>query len=417
MTSSSYDPKEAPVPSSGWLRVTVRRQGVLVLALASLGLLSLGLPDGMLGVAWPSISGEFNVPLSALGVLVPAFAGGYITVALSSGRIAGRFGMHALLLAGTAFLAAGLLGFALSSRWETVLIAAWIGGMGGGCLDAGLNTVAALRLGVRATNWIHAFYGVGAATGPIVMTGLVLNGQPWQTGYMVAAAVVALLGAAFIVSRRTWSGAERDSGVASAPRTPAAPLPRGGIWLSVALFALCTGLEVAAGQWTFTLLTEGRGSSVGTAGAWVAAYFAGFTIGRIALGVLPIRLTARSLLRICMGGALAGALLLWWNPVPVLGHMGVAALGLFLGPVFPSLVATTRERVGLTRTASAVGFQMAAAGVGGIAVPAGAGLALATGGFEAIAASIFAAAAVLVVLHEMTGRSRLRSSRGLGAPA
>jgi len=390
--------------------MNVLRPGLLMVALASFGLLTLGLGDGMLGVAWPSISAGAGVPLSALGLLVPVFAAAYITVALASGRLSDWLGVGGILIAGAALLAAGLLVFAASSNWGLLLTSAWIAGMGGGALDSGFNTYAAERLGIRATNWIHAFYGVGAVTGPSVMTGLLVWGRPWQTGYVISATVAGVLALGILASRRGW----RINGPSN---SPGASLPtassRSGIWLGAALFAVCTGLEVSAGQWTFTLLTVGRGFTVASAGAWVAAYFAGFTAGRILVGTLPIRVPAQKVLRACTVASLLSAGLLWLNLGAASSLIGVVGLGLFLGPVFPSLVATTRARIGEGSTSSAIGFQLAAAGAGGMIVPAGVGVALAVGGFEAIASSIVGAAAALAALHEIAARRSHRlSSRG-----
>lgn len=376
--------------------------------MASLGLLGLGLPDGMLGVAWPSMSGSFGVPISSLGLLLATVTAGYVSVSMGSGRVLRAVSPGALLAAGAAVMGTGLLGLAFAPAWWTALACALAWGAGAGGIDAGLNTYAAIRFSARSTNWMHGFYGVGAATGPAIMTGILVVGGRWQWGFFSVAAALMALAAWFALSRPRWrlgrsghaSGSGNTSPESVTPERTSATLRLPAVWLGVAAFVLYTGLEMTAGQWTFTLLTEGRGVSTGPAGTWVSVYYVGLTGGRLGLGMLTGVIPAPRLLRLCMAAAVLGAGLFWLDITLWLSVAGIALLGLAFGPIFPSLIATTRPRIGEAHTPNAVGFQIAAASLGAAAGPGVVGVLASAAGLEMISLSLLAGAAGLLALYE-----------------
>ncbi|MEX2377939.1 MAG: MFS transporter [Dehalococcoidia bacterium] len=375
---------------------------VLLIALASVGMVGLGLPDGMQGVAWPSMSGFFRVPLPFLGILLAVYTSGYIGTSFNSGRILRRFPPGVLLTASATLMGLSLLGFALAPSWWVLLGAALLVGSGSGGVDAGLNVYAATRFSARVTNWMHAFYGLGAAIGPGIMTGLLVAGWRWQWGYAIASAVLLLIALGYGLTRNRWQLQDRDSTGSAQPVVPASSmmtLRQPAALLSIGVFVLYTGLEVTAGQWAFTLLTQGRGVDTATAGTWVGMYYAALTLGRIGLGAMANVIPARRLLRMAIAASVLGAGMFWLDVTPWLSFAGIAILGLSFGPIFPSLIATTRSRIGKSHTPNAIGFQVAAAALGAVLAPGAVGIIAGATSLEAISVSVLIGTIVLFALY------------------
>jgi fucose permease len=384
------------------------RQGsirfVTLLLLAFLSFFGLGLADGALGVAWPSISEFFGVPIESLGAILITFTGGYLITSLMSGHLLSRFSPGSLLMACCIAMAVSLLGYSLSDYWWLLVGFIGIGGLGAGALDAGLNTIAATNYSARFVNWLHASYGLGAALGPMAVTSVLVAGWHWQWVYGVLAIGQIMLATGFALTHNCWSlsssANEATQRRYSASSAETLRLP--SVWLSVALFGLYTGVEVTAGQWSFTLLTEGRGVATGIAGTWVTLYWASVTLGRIAIGFFAEVIPARRLLTICLAAVSAGALLYWCVPRPWIGLVGLTLAGFSLGPVFPTLIATTSHRVGAIHVPNAIGYQITAASPGAALLPTGAGLLTRAFGLEAVAASVFFGSLTLLLLYEAT---------------
>ena len=242
--------------------------------------MSLGLPDGMLGVAWPSIRATFGLPLDALGLLLATFATGYFVSSAVSGRVLSRFGIGTVLAASCAMTATALLGYALSPAWLGMVALGSVLGIGAGTIDAGLNTYAAVAHGARALNWMHAAFGAGAAIGPLVMTAILGAGLSWSLGYVVVALVQLGLAAGFVVTRKRYVQSQPSSASASEHGGSARGLLRNPLaWISLGLFFVYVGLEAGAGQWSFSLFTLSRGAPVAVAGVLVSAYWACMTVG------------------------------------------------------------------------------------------------------------------------------------------
>lgn len=348
---------------------TIRRTAPLLTALMFLGFISLGLPDGLLGVAWPSIARDRGVTLSALGQPLLAFTGGFLISSVLSGRALARFGVGGLLAASTLATAASLVGTALLPLWWMTLTAAVLLGLGGGAIDAGLNAYAAQHASPRVISWLHASYGVGATLGPLAVTTVFSLQQPWQLAYLLVAAGQFSLALAFGATQRSW---QHDQPVQQEEHAPhvglrvalATPM----VWLSALVFLLYTGLEVAAGQWSYTLLTTSRGMDATSAGQAVSLYWAGLTLGRILTGFIANRVTPALLLRFAGAGAVLGSLLFWLGGSQI-AAAGLLLIGFSLAPIFPALIGTTAQRVGRQLTADTVGLQVAAASIGSASLP------------------------------------------------
>jgi fucose permease len=405
----------------------VRRSARLLLPLAFLAFASLGLPDAMLGVAWPSIRRTFGLPLSQLGVLLASALVGYLVSAFASGALVVGLGVGRLLLGSSVAMAASSLGYALAPGWPVMVALGLLSGLGAGAVDAGLNAFAATRFPPRTVSWLHACYGVGAALGPLILSTLMTAGWSWRWGYGIVALVLAGLTVCFALTVRRWAAVPPREALAPPGTAPAAApsggaLPQAGppagalaalrrrpVQLNAALFLVYAGLEATAGQWSYSLLTESRGLAMGTAGAAVATYWGGLTAGRVLSGALARRHAPDGLLRAALVAAPLAVAGLGLAPGAAGGVVGLTALGLAAAPVYPLLISLTPARVGAAHAAHAVGFQVAAAYLGAAALPGLAGVLARAAGLEVIPPFLAVTALAVLGLNEV--------ARAAGAPA
>jgi fucose permease len=398
-----------------------KNAGLLLISLSYIGFVSLGLPDGLHGIAWPSMRASFHLPLDALGTLLVIFTLGYLLSSFNSGRLLARLGIGVLLALSCLATAISLLGYALAPRWGVVVGWALLAGLGAGAIDAGLNLYAATHFSARMINWLHACYGFGATGGPVLMAWVLDSGHSWRWGYAGVGLAQLLLAICFGVTHRQW---------AQHPGTPQTPAPVGVhqasnrstlsvpvVWLSLAVFFLYTGLEAAAGAWAYSLFTESRGIAMMTAGTWVSLYWGIFTVGRVLSGVVVGFASVPSLLRYCISGIALGALLLWLSPTHEVGFLGLACMGFAAAPVFPSLIATTPGRLGAIHTANGVGLQIAAAVLGASLLPALLGMLAHHLGLEIIGPGLFVVALLLLLLYEVLMGQSARSPHQVSGTA
>jgi fucose permease len=383
---------------------TRRENGALLLALAYAGFVSMGLPDGLLGVAWPSIRAGFDVPLDALGALLVATTAGSALSSFSSGRLLASLSLGALLSLSCALTAVALLGYAAAPAWSVMVAFGVVSGLGAGAIDAGLNTWVATRHGPRMLSLLHAFYGVGTTAGPLLMTGILLAGDSWQRGYLLVAVAQLALALGFAATRRRWPPRTRDGRSGDAPAPMRATLREPAARLGAAAFLLYVGLEAGAGAWTYTVLHEARGVPIATAGSALSVFWGALLLARVAFGLLPARAALDSTLRVCMAGCIAGAGLFAAAPGPTATLAGVALLGAACGPVFPLLIASTPARLGPAHTANAVGVQVAASALGQSLVPAAFGWLADETRLEAVPRALLATALALFAVHALLAR-------------
>jgi fucose permease len=376
-----------------------RQRRRLLVGLAYVAFISLGLPDGLIGVGWPSIRATFGLPLDALGGLLVTFTIGYLLSSFSSGRVLGRIGVGMLLVLSCLATACSLLGYGLAPAWGMIVTLGALSGLGAGAIDAGLNAYAAHHFDARTVNWLHASFGVGSTTGPFIMTSVLAAGQPWRLGFVIVGSVQLCLALCFALTRRSWEdGADTPDAPAArgAPLVTTLALPVA--WLGIAFFFVYTGIELAAGQWMYSLLTEARGLPPGVAGLWVSIYWGSLTVGRVLFGVVAGRVRLQRALMICMLCLALGAALVWLNLATWLSFLGFSLMGLSLAPLFPSMISTTPERMSPDHVANAVGFQVAAAALGGAAIPSLVGVAARAQGLEVLGILLFGAALALIGL-------------------
>lgn len=345
--------------------------------LAYAAFIALGMPDGLLGIAWPSIRADFGIPLDSLGLLLFASVSGYMTSTFLSGALVARLGVGRLLAISCGLTGAALLGYTLVPQWWMMVLLGVMAGLGAGAIDAGLNTYAAAHFREGLVQWLHASYGIGVTIGPVIMTLALTNLDSWRVGYRIVAGFQVMMALAFVLTLPWWGNRhERAADDSSEKRltdykTPLADtIRRPRVWLSVLLFFLYVGAEVSLGTWAYTLLTESRGIAPPLAGFWAGGYWATFTVGRILAGVFAHRLGIDTLVQGGLTLAFLGAGLLWWNPFPLANLLAVALVGLAIAPIFPALISGTSRRVEARFAANTIGMQMAATGLGGSLIPA-----------------------------------------------
>jgi fucose permease len=360
--------------------------------LALVAFVALGLPDGMLGPAWPSIRSELHQPLAALGELTALLSAGFVVSSLVSSRLQRRLGTGTYVATGAAGSAVALAVFASSQWWAGLLAASLALGVFAGCVDSGFNGHVALHHGPRLMNALHACYSVGTTLGPLVVAAALAGGS-WRWAWAAAAAFAGAVFLMLWVSRGEFPAAppERWRDV-----VPAASR-RGATALMLGLFFLIVGLEVAIGAWSPTLL-EHRGMSGGRASVWVASYWACFTAGRVALAVAGRRISPQTTVRVSAVLTLVGVLVLERSP------LGLPVAGLGLAGLFPALVTLTPFRLGAEGARAAIGYQFAAGTVGATAIVGAAGLTAQFIGIGALVPFFVASAAALVALELVAER-------------
>ncbi|MBL9136030.1 MAG: MFS transporter [Verrucomicrobiales bacterium] len=394
----------------------------LLLALTCIGFVSLGLPDGMLGVAWPSMRHHFGLPLDAIGSVLVMFTVGYLTSSFSSGIIQSHMRLGTLL-ASSAFLSAlSLLAYALAPHWGLIVVAAVVAGLGAGAIDSGLNAYAALHHHHGTVTWLHAAYGVGAAGSPILLGAWLSRGVPWQAGYALVAAIEIVLGLCFLVSRHRWPDAHApaestDPRVQTPKATFLETLRVGRLWIGILTFFVYAGIESGVGTWAFTILTTRHHLSADVAGAWVGAYWGSLAAGRVLVGLAAGHGSPSKLLVVSALGIVAGALMVLSN-VGLAGTLtGILLMGASCAPVFPVLIAVTPHRLDPRHTSHAVGFQIAGATLGQSIIPAGIGIAAQHRSVETIPAVwMITALTLLVLLWIIHRHPRPGSSPQTGIP-
>lgn len=386
-------------------RAVVLKKAFDPILVAFISFVALGLTSGLLGLAWPSMQKRFGLPIDAVGALYVASTAAYLVVSVAIGRIMARLGSGTTLLLGALLLMLAMFGTAAAPAWGVVVAFSAIGGLGSGVVDAGLNLHVATHHTARQMNWLHASFGIGVTAGPLVMTFALQRGPGWRFGYVVAGVFMLVPAALIFVTRRRWYGeaaAEKAPDIAAARASFGRSFRVASVWLGVATFIACVGLEIAVGQWAFVLLTESRGVAEGPAGVCVSAHWAALTGGRVLFGFISERIGTYRLLGVLMPSLAVATAMLWWNPTPAVGIAALLAIGFVEAPIFPLLMAGTRRRVGPAHAENAVALQMFGSGIASALLPGLIGTIGRRFGLEAMPPAFTALAVVALVCHMTT---------------
>lgn len=354
----------------------------LLLILIYVAFISLGLPDALLGAGWPVMQAEFAVPYGFAGLASMTISGGTILSSVFSSRVLRRFGTGRVTAVSVGLTAFALLGFALSPSFWFLLLAAIPLGLGAGAVDSGLNAFVAQQYESRHMSWLHSFWGVGALTGPLLLSALLRQGTSWRSGYLSIAILQVGLVALLILAIPLWArvqGKSREAlagaGKAGAPEPPAPhqplffPLRIRGVRLALATFLLYCGIESTMGLWGGSFLFRTKGLAPAQAATWVSTFYASITLGRFLTGFVSYRLSNPKLIRIGGLTILTGVgLLLIPLPLP-LTLAGFVLIGLGCAPIFPCMLHETPVRFGADHAQAIMGFQMAVAYIGATFLP------------------------------------------------
>ncbi|MEL7645258.1 MAG: MFS transporter [Anaerolineaceae bacterium] len=347
-----------------------RTRPIALIVLIFLAFIALGMPDGLLGVGWPSIRAGFGQPLDAIGMLLFTMMVGYLTSSFLSGELSRRWGVGRVLIISCLVTGAGLIGYTLVPRWWMMVALGLLAGLGAGAVDSSLNAYVAANFGPGLMQWLHASYGIGVTTGPLIMTAMLARYNSWHPGYLVVGGFQLVLALSFLLSLPLWNWKKSENVHAEdqAPATGASlkeslRLPR--VWASMALFFFYVGSEVTLGTWVYSLLTESRGIDPKLAGYFAGSYWFTFTLGRVLAGVFTRKIKIQKLVVICIAVALVGTVVLGLNLGTWVNLAAVALVGFAFAPVFPGLMSGTPERVGQTHSNNTIGMQAAAGSLGG----------------------------------------------------
>lgn len=376
-----------------------------VLSLATF--VALGLPDGMLGTAWPSMRASLHAPVGYLGLILLAATAGSVLITAFIGRILRRTAVANLLAAGLTCAAIAAAGFALAPAIGLVIGIAVLFGLSAGTLDGGLNTAVGLSGRGRLLNLLHGFYGIGTAIGPLVVTIAIVAGS-WQPAYVFLVVVDVALALLWALHHRAVSQQAPEPEPAAPPagdgQAGRPAVRRGAVVTGIVVFFVYTGLEVAAGQWETSF---GRGHlhlSASQAGLATFGYWAALTAVRIGLA-LPRRPPAnQAVVRWGSGIGLLATVLIWWQPGVVATVIGFVILGGALAGIFPALIALTPARLGHDRAQHVIAWQVGAAAAGGAGISALVGLAIGTIGLAVLGPALVILAVILAATELVLSR-------------
>ncbi len=345
----------------------------LLLIIIYLAFISLGLPDSLLGSAWPTMYQEFSVPVSYVGGISMIIAVGTIVSSLQSDRSTKRFGTGKVTAASVLMTAVALFGFSISHSYVSLCLWAIPYGLGAGSVDASLNNYVALHYASRHMSWLHCMWGIGASLGPYIMGYALTSGSSWNRGYRYISILQIALTAMLIFSLPLWKKQSADDTRQTDKEGKISPLSLheiikipGSKEIMITFFCYCA-LEQTTGLWASSYLVLRQGLSAETAAGSASLFFIGITAGRAFSGFLTMKLNDTQLIRLGQGFMLFGILLLPFGSIITL--FGLILVGLGCAPVYPSIIHSTPEHFGADRSQAMIGVQMASAYVGTCFMP------------------------------------------------
>lgn len=387
----------------------------LLLAVIYMSFISLGLPDALLGSAWPSMYREFQVPVSYAGIISMIIAAGTIVSSLQSDRLTRRLGTGKVTAISVAMTAVALLGFSMSHSFWLLCLWAVPYGLGAGSVDAALNNYVALHYTSRHMSWLHCMWGLGALTGPYIMGFVLTAGHKWNMGYLSISVIQVILTAVIIFSLPMWkkrtdavSGENQEDdetkkqngkplGIAQAVKIP------GVKEILITFFCYCA-VEQTAGLWGSSFLVLHHGISAEEAARFASLFYLGITIGRAVCGFITMRLDDANMVRMGCGVMLLGLSMFLLPGGSAPAKAGLVLVGLGCAPVYPSIIHSTPERFGADKSQAIIGIQMAVAYVGTCLMPPFFGVIADKISIGLFPVFLFLLLALMFVMHERTVR-------------
>ena len=342
----------------------------LLLTIIYLSFISLGLPDGLLGAAWPTIYPELSVPVSYAGILFAVISCGTVVSSLLSDWLTFRLGTGKVTALSVCMTAAALFGFAASDSYWMLCLWAIPYGLGAGSVDASLNNYVALHYTSRHMSWLHCMWGVGATVGPYIMGAVLSGGGHWSGGYRTVGFIQVALTAVLLLSLPLWKGrpqAEEGGAARPLPLKEVIAIP-GAKQIMVTFFCYCA-LEQSAALWASSYLALYKGVPADTAAFFASMFFIGITAGRALNGFLTLKFTDTQLIRMGQGVILTGicAMLLPLGQGASLA--GLILIGLGCAPIYPCVIHSTPAHFGAGHSQALIGVQMASAYIGSCLMP------------------------------------------------
>ena len=381
----------------------------LLLAVIYLSFISLGLPDSLLGSAWPAMYGEFGVPVSYAGIISMIIAAGTILSSLQSDRLTRKLGTGKVTAISVAMTAVALFGFSFSNSFWILCFWAIPYGLGAGSVDASLNNYVALNYASRHMSWLHCMWGVGASLGPYIMGYAMTGGQGWNPGYGYIAVLQIVLTIILIFSLPLWKNRaeEKNADYVNAKTLTLKEIIKisGAKEIMITFFCYCA-LEQTTGLWASSYLTLHKGISADKAASFASMFFIGITIGRAFSGFITMKLSDSKMIRFGQGVAAIGIITLMLPFGEYISLIGLIMIGLGCAPIYPCIIHSTPEYFGADKSQAIIGVQMASAYIGTLLMPPIFGLIAEYINVSLYPVYLFIVMIFMVVMHEALLRKK-----------
>ena len=383
----------------------------MLLAIIYLAFISLGLPDSMLGAAWPDMYVEFGVPLSYAGILSAIIAAGTIVSSLLSDRITLKLGTGKVTAISVAMTAIALFGFSISHNFWMLFLWAIPYGLGGGSVDAALNNYVALHYESRHMSWLHCMWGVGAATGPYIMGYALTGGMGWNGGYRIVSVIQIVLSMALFLSLPLWKNRKPEiNAVTGETRKPMALKEvlkiRGAKEVLICFFCYCA-IEQTAGLWASSYLNLHKGIPVEIAAGFASMFYIGITVGRAISGFMTIKLSDLKMIRLGQGLILFGIIIMLIPAGTYVSLLGLIMIGFGCAPIYPCIIHSTPAHFGEDKSQAVIGVQMAFAYMGSLGMPALFGVLANVISASLLPLYLFIILILMVIMHELLNKKTM----------
>ena len=382
----------------------------LILALTYICFISLGLPDSLLGSAWPVMQVQMSVPVSYAGIVSMIICLGTVLSSLMSSVMIRKLGIGKIISISVLMTAVALFGFSVSSQYWMLLLWAIPYGLGAGCVDSVLNNYAALHFKSNHMSWLHCSWGIGASISPYIMSFALVKLDNWNYGYLIVAVLQFVLSFFIFRSIPLWkdSVAEDEHKIESKTLSVRQILEIPGAVVCFATFFGYCAVELTASLWASSYLVQARGVSPEVASGCASLFYIGLTVGRAINGFLAMRFSDRTLIRLGLGIIFAGIMLSFIEVHAMFAYAGFVVIGLGCAPVYPCIIHMTPDLFGKDKSQAIIGVQIAFAYLGFCTMPPLFGLIANHISIKLLPAYLLVLLALIVVMHEKLVRMKTK---------